>query len=270
MSKSSTEKKLTASSDRHELYEQSVQDVASEVDFLEHTFAQRRKRKALSFREDFCGTASAACEWVSRGAAHEAVGVDFDRSTLDWGIDHRVSRLTAEQQMRVRLLHDDVLTVSTSPVDVIGAFNFSYFTFQTRAKLRSYFENARRGLKSDGLFFLDAFGGSEAHSELKEKTEHDGFTYVWHQAKYHPVTGFLRCHIHFHFDDGSKMKKAFTYEWRLWTLPEIRELLLEAGFSKVIVYWEGTDEDGEGNGEFTPSDRGEADLAWIAYIVAEC
>ena len=27
--------------------------------------------------------------------------------------------------------------------------------------------------------------------------------------------------------------------------------------------------DGEGNGEFSPEDKGEADLAWIAYIVAE-
>ena len=32
---------------------------------------------------------------------------------------------------------------------------------------------------------------------------------------------------------------------------------------------EGEDEDGDGNGEFTPDEKGEADLAWIAYIVAE-
>ena len=31
----------------------------------------------------------------------------------------------------------------------------------------------------------------------------------------------------------------------------------------------GGDEDGEGDGVFTPEDKGEADLAWIAYIVAE-
>jgi len=65
------------------------------------------------------------------------------------------------------------------------------------------------------------------------------------------------------------MKKAFTYEWRLWTAPEIREVLAEAGFTKSALYWEGSDEDGEGNGEFAPENKGEADLAWIAYIVAE-
>ena len=53
------------------------------------------------------------------------------------------------------------------------------------------------------------------------------------------------------------------------SVDELRDMLLEAGFSDVTVYWEGEDEDGEGNGEFTPSASGEADLAWIAYIVAE-
>jgi hypothetical protein len=66
------------------------------------------------------------------------------------------------------------------------------------------------------------------------------------------------------------MKNAFCYEWRLWTLPEIREILLEAGFSRVTVYWEGTDEKtNEGNGEFSPAEHGEADDAYIVYIVAE-
>jgi hypothetical protein len=46
-------------------------------------------------------------------------------------------------------------------------------------------------------------------------------------------------------------------------------VLLEAGFAKATVYWEGEDEEGEGNGVFTPDDRGVADLAWIAYVVGE-
>ena len=83
------------------------------------------------------------------------------------------------------------------------------------------------------------------------------------------MTHYIRCHIHFKFPDGSKIKKAFTYEWRLWSAPEIRELLAEAGFSKSTVYWEGDDDDGGGNGEFSPEAKGEADLAWIAYIVAQ-
>jgi hypothetical protein len=66
------------------------------------------------------------------------------------------------------------------------------------------------------------------------------------------------------------MKRAFTYHWRLYSLPEIQDCLREAGFSNVTVYWEGTNhKTGEGNGVFKPSRRGEACAGWIAYLVAE-
>ncbi|MGD8743844.1 MAG: class I SAM-dependent methyltransferase, partial [Granulosicoccaceae bacterium] len=105
---------------------------------------------------------------------------------------------------------------------------------------------------------------------MEESTEYDDFTYTWDQAEYNPITGDYVCHIHFEFPDGSKMKNAFTYEWRLWTMPEIRELLEEAGFKNVQTYWEGTDEEtDEGDGNFEATEQGEADAGWIAYIVAE-
>jgi hypothetical protein len=135
--------------------------------------------------------------------------------------------------------------------------------------MRKYFARVRDALNDDGVFFLDAFGGPEASDLMKEKTKIDGFTYVWEQAVFEPVTSRILCHIHFKFPDGSKIKRAFTYDWRLWTLPELRELLLEAGFSSVRVYWEGDDGEGGGNGEFKEHATGEADLAWIAYLVAE-
>ena len=109
-------------------------------------------------------------------------------------------------------------------------------------------------LTEDGIFFLDAFGGYEAFREMEESTEFDNFTYVWDQHRYNPVNGDIKCLIHFTFPDGSKIKRAFSYDWRLWTLPELQELLKEAGFERVLVYWEGTDEKtGEGNGEYLPT-----------------
>jgi hypothetical protein len=133
----------------------------------------------------------------------------------------------------------------------------------------NYLRRCYESVKADGLLFLDLFGGPESMEETKEKTKHDGFTYVWHQARFHPVTNHIQCYIHFKFKDGSRIKRAFSYSWRVWTAPEIRDLLLEAGFANVTVYWEGEDENGDGNGEFTPSATGEADLAWVAYVVAE-
>jgi len=260
---------MAEQADRHELYEASVQNVEEECEFVTARFKEIRGRAALSFREDFCGTASAACQWVRQGSGHKAIGVDIDPDVLSWGRKHRLNRLTDRQRNRVTLIESDVLTVSTEPVDVVGAFNFSYFLFKKRTDMLNYFRSVHGTLKDDGIFFLDAFGGYEAFEEMKEKTKYKGFSYVWDQAKYYPVTGELLCHIHFKFPDGSKMKKAFTYDWRLWTLPEILELLDEAGFRKTTVYWEGTDEDGEGDGVFTPEEKGEADAGWITYMVAE-
>jgi SAM-dependent methyltransferase len=255
--------------DKHELYEESVQNVDEECKFITNTFTALRGRKPISFREDFCGTASAACHWTKQSNKHTAIGVDLDSEVLEWGRKNRLARLTPERQARVQLIQSDVMTVDTEKVDAVGAFNFSYWIFQTRPLMIQYFERIREALKDDGIFFLDAFGGYESMEEMKEKTKYDGFSYIWEQAKYSPVTGEMICHIHFKFPDKSKLKKAFTYVWRLWTLPEIKELLLEAGFRNPTVYWEGTDADGEGDGVFTPDEHGEADAGWIAYIVAE-
>ena len=255
--------------DIHELYEKSVQNVENEVEFLQETFTALTGRTGYLFREDFCGTASASCQWVKQGPEFQAIGVDLDQSVLDWGRKNRVAKLPAEDQARVSLIESDVLTAETPKVDLLAAFNFSYWIFEERATMLRYMERCRDALKDDGVLFMDMFGGPESFEETKEKTKHKGFSYIWHQAKFHPVTNHIRCHIHFKFPDGSRIKKAFTYEWRLYTAPELRDLLLEAGFRKVTVYWEGEDEDGEGNGEFTPDAKGEADLAWIAYIVAE-
>ncbi|NNE59807.1 MAG: class I SAM-dependent methyltransferase [Woeseia sp.] len=262
---------MADTADIHELYEQSVQNVEHEVEFLQKTFQEIRGRTAYLLREDFCGTASASCEWVKQGKEYQAIGVDIEPSVLEWGREHRVGRLPASDRARVSLMESDVLTVETPPVDILVAFNFSYFIFHERATMLRYFKRAYDSVKDDGLFLVDMFGGPESQEETKEKTklkEH-GFTYIWDQAKFHPVSNRMRCAIHFKFKDGSKLKNAFTYDWRLYSAPEIKDLLLEAGFKKATVYWEGDDEDGEGNGEFAPDDKGEADLAWIAYIVAE-
>jgi len=65
------------------------------------------------------------------------------------------------------------------------------------------------------------------------------------------------------------MTDAFTYDWRLWGLPELRDIFIDAGFSSVDCYWEGTDEDGEsGDGIFTKTEEGEACLSYVAYLVA--
>ncbi|MES9981732.1 MAG: hypothetical protein ABW115_14540 [Candidatus Thiodiazotropha sp. 6PLUC6] len=62
---------------------------------------------------------------------------------------------------------------------------------------------------------------------------------------------------------------TLSYDWRLWSLPEVRELLEEVGFKKITFYWQGFDDDGEADGIFVPVEEGEADAGWICYISAE-
>jgi cyclopropane fatty-acyl-phospholipid synthase-like methyltransferase len=262
---------LAERADRHRLYEQSVQGVAEEYDFVSETFQQLRQRPARSIREDFCGTASMCCEWVRRDGQHTATGVDIDPEVLHWGREHNLASLQPGERARVRLIQADVLNVDASEsVDAVLAMNFSYQLFKTRDRLRDYFRKAREALADDGVLFIDAFGGYDAYREIREKRKFKHFKYIWEHARYNPINGDMLCHIHFTFPDGSKLKKAFSYDWRMWTLPELQELLTEAGYARVAVYWEGTDEDsGEGNGHYSPATVGDADPSWVCFLVAE-
>ncbi|MCW8889343.1 MAG: class I SAM-dependent methyltransferase [Sedimenticola sp.] len=257
--------------DRHHLYELSVQYAASEIEFVDDTYKAIRGRKASLLREDFCGTANVCCEWVRQRKGNRAIGVDLDLEVLNWGQENKLTELNAGQRKRITLLEADVLHVDAEPADIISAMNFSYWLFKERKDLKKYFCRVKDGLAEDGIFFLDAYGGYDSFRELEEERDiNDGeFTYIWEQERYDPVTGGLICHIHFAFPDDSRLERAFSYDWRLWTLPEIRDLLEEAGFSKVTIYWQGWDDEGEPDGNFVPSATGEADAGWICYISAE-
>ncbi len=262
--------KIAEQADRHYLYQESVQDTEAEIDFVEETWHKLRDRPAELLREDFCGTANTSCEWVRRDNRHYAFGIDWDSEVLDWGRFNNLEQLDDDQFSRVTLLQENVLEAQTEPADIVLAMNFSYYLLLERGDLLEYFCAVHDSLVDDGIFFLDGYGGYDAPKEIIEERECDGFTYIWDQASFNPIDSRMTCHIHFEFPDKSRLEKAFSYDWRLWTLPEIRELLSEAGFADITVYWEGTDEESnEGNGIFEPTESGDADPGWICYIVAE-
>ena len=259
--------------DRHRLYELSVQCPEAEVNFIDRNFRLLRGRSARLLREDFCGTAALCCEWVKRRKTNRAVGVDIDGDVLDWGRANNLSRLSDDRARRVTLKEANVLAVQTPPPDIIAAMNFSYWLLRDRAELKRYFQQVRTALEDDGLFFLDAYGGYDSYRIITEERRVGGdgeeFTYVWEQERYDPISGRLVCHISFILGDGSQLERAFSYDWRLWSLPEIRELLSEAGFSRVICYWQGWDANGEPDSIFVPVEEGDPDAGWIAYLTAE-
>ena len=244
---------MSLSFDRHALYEASVQGIEFDLDFAASVFRRLRKRSARVLREDFCGTAALSGGWVMRSPANVAYGVDLDPEPLGWARRHRLSRLNGAD--RVHLVQGDVLHARVPRADLTLAYNFSFFVFKTRAKLLEYFRAARRGLREDGILMLGMFGGTEAIEAVRDTrripatqavdgSRLPGFRYVWEQERFNPVTHDLFCSIHFELPNGRRLRRALTYDWRLWTLPEVRELLEEAGFRESRVYADVGDTEG--------------------------
>ena len=270
--------KKTVVRDRHLLYSAAVQSVEADLDFFQRIYRTKRGKPFRLLKEDFCGTAALACEWVRRHKENRAIGVDLDRSTLDWGIEHYVPHLGSSAE-RLELLCDDVRAVARPRVDVVAALNFSFFVFKTRDDLRVYFKAVRRSLRAGGILFLDTLGGTEAMEDLIERrripaekafngVKVPAFTYIWEQVSFNPVDHDFQCRIHFKLRDGRKINHAFVYDWRLWTLPELQELMLEAGFAASEVYLEGWDDDEDDtDGIFRRRKRFENQAAWVAYVV---
>jgi SAM-dependent methyltransferase len=260
--------KLAKSADKHDLYQRAVQEPDADIPLIQKVFRNQFSRPARTLREDFCGTALLACRWVQRSSDHHAWGIDLDPDPLDWGRVHNVGKLKPDQAARVKLIEGNVLDIGHESVDVTAAFNFSYFLFKERASLLNYLKHAYSTLNPEGALILDAYGGADSQRTSEETREvDDDFDYVWDQHSFDPIHHHVTNFIHFEFPDGSRIKRAYRYDWRLWSIPEIRELMGEAGFDRSEVYWEGTDrETGEGNDVFSPREQAPDDPAWICYI----
>ncbi len=255
--------------DKYYYYNQSVQSADVDVKFFRESYEELKGKLPKTFREDFCGTFKLSCEWVKLNPHFESYGVDLDPEPIEYGKQNYLPELLEDQQKRVHIEQGNVLDAGLPSTDIIAACNFSYFIFKERETLKKYFANNLKALKDDGIFILDIFGGSECYEPNEEETEHDGFSYYWDQDSWDPVTNEATYFIHFKVKGQKKVKKAFVYDWRMYSIPEIKDILLEAGFKNVHVYWEGTDEDGEGDGEFKRVTKGEDCESWVAYIVAE-
>ncbi len=254
--------------DKYYYYHTSVQSPKIDVKFFNKAYKDIRNQEAKVLREDFCGTFSISCEWVKLSPNKKAIGIDLDLEPIEYGKTNYLSALNPEQQEKVLVLNKDVMIGSNPQADIVSASNFSYYIFKKRDKLREYFKAAYKGLKENGIFIVDCFGGTATTEPVEEETEHDeGFSYFWDQDSFDPVSNFAQFYIHFQRNGETKREKVFSYDWRMWSIPEIRETMLEAGFKDTAVMWEGTDKNGDGNGKFIRVTQGEHCESWIAYII---
>jgi SAM-dependent methyltransferase len=255
---------LADSADRHALYQQAVNAPESCIDFIRDIYHQTRGRHPRVLREDFCGTALLAAAWASHAPDHRAIGVDLDPEPLAWARRHNLAALPARR--RVELVRADVLEDIPHRADVVCALNFSYYLLSTRRQLVTYFKRARRALLPGGLLVLDSLGGTEALCDFCEERDCGEFTYIWAQSGFNPLDHSSACTISFAFPDGSRLEPAFAYRWRMWTMPEIRDCLAEAGFPRVRIFWEHVDDDD--NPAWIETVHEQNQEIWLTYVVA--
>ncbi|MFA7237305.1 MAG: class I SAM-dependent methyltransferase [Phycisphaeraceae bacterium] len=261
--------RLTArSADKHELYEIAAQRPEVMIGFIEDLAEMMKRREMVTLREDFCGTANLASQWVGSAPGREAVGVDWDEKVLEWAKtrgfgDEREAASGGRSGPRkwggVKLVCGDVMEVNAK-CDVLASLNFSHGIYKAREEMLGYLRHARKCIRAGGMMVMDTFGGPGAMEKCVDERDFGEFVYQWEQAKFNPLTNEILCHIHFRFRDGSVKRKAFTYDWRLWSLPELREMLLDAGFEEVGIWFEG--EEG-----FIDERDGMNDHAWVGYVV---
>lgn len=257
---------------RYELYEASVQDPEGDVDRFLAFHAELVGGRPQLLREDFAGTFKISAAWVNRRAHHRALALDLDPEPLASGKRRHLSALPSEAQSRLEVREQDVRTVTSPAADLCIAGNFSSFIFKTDELMLEYFRAVRESLCADGIFLLEIAGGPGLVQEGEEprtiyRNGRKWFTYVWHQQAFNPVNHDVRYGIHFDLKGGHRVENAFTYDWRLWTIPELRALLREAGFADTLVYMEGEDEDGESTGVYEITERAPNNYAWLAYVV---
>jgi SAM-dependent methyltransferase len=255
--------------EKYRLYSLSVQNPDHEVELLDKVYRRYNRRLPQSLREDFCGAFLNSVAWIQSRQTNHAIAVDIDPQPLGYGIRVNLPKLGPDEQKRLTIQSGNVLKVTTRPTDLICALNFSYYCFHDRKVLTDYFRRARQNLKPKGVFVIDCFGGPATialHRDVIRFPKH-GFKYFWQLLTYDYVNNRARYAIHFQKGRQPLLRNAFTYDWRMWSIPELREMMTEAGFKAVKVWLEGTTRKGEGNGVFEPTHASVEDCeSWVGYI----
>lgn len=244
-----------ASMDRHDLYELCVQSPRDLVPLLR---AVHGGREARILCEDFCGTAALSRAWCEMVESGSAIATDVS--------DEVLARAARNAPAGLTLARGDA-THAEARGDIIFVGNFSIGEIHERAALVRYLTRCRERLNADGVFVCDTYGGESAFrvghvQRLHPLAARDPgarvsaraggrVRYTWEQREADPLTGMVVNAMHFRIERGGviedEIRDAFVYRWRLWSVPELRDALREAGFVRTDVYGKMPDAvDGDG------------------------
>lgn len=245
---------LLAGMSRHELYEACVQSPEDAVPLLRAIHGG----DPAVLGEDFAGTAALSRAWVLADPSARAIAVELDAATLAEA--GRRAEAAGADAARLELVHGDVRTATDRrrhAADVVYVGNFSIGELTTRGDLVAYLRHVRSRLRPGGVFACDVYGGQSAYMLGTAERPEPGpggetIIYTWEQREADPLTGRVVNALHFEVldADGSSagmMRDAFAYHWRLWSVPELRDAMAEAGFASSEVHGRQPDAvDGDG------------------------
>jgi len=264
----------------YDFYELCVTEPTRVIPFLLAAHAHNPR----TLREDFSGSAALARAWAASHATRRAIAVDLDPAPL--------KRARAR---RVRTIEADCETC-TARADIIAATNFPIGYHHTRRDLLRYLKSARASLNRRGILVFDLYGGRDAFTPGKiiqllrapkqKPWSGELIEYTFEQREANPLTARVTDALHFKAwpartkmptrpgakqpDPTINIPNAFTYDWRLWSIPELHDALTEAGFTTIDVHSRlGDAIDNEGRVLLNPaSSADDLDENWVVYVVA--
>lgn len=223
--------------DRYDLYELCVQGVEVLVPFL----ASLHSDQPRTLAEDFCGTAALSRHWCRSIPDARAVAVDIDPEPLARARLYAPDALTLiEHDLLAR-----ALPAGLDPADLVFVGNFSIGEIHDRDDLVAYLRRSRARLAPSGLFVCDLYTGASALRTGHVHRDHRApdssrVRYTWQQRSVDLVSGLVTNALHFRVDRGGvitdELHDAFVYRWRLWSIPELRDALAQAGLTNTQVY----------------------------------
>jgi len=253
-------------------------------------------RRAKLLAEDFCGSALLARGWCLADPKRRAVATDIDAVVLAHSKPHR----------RLTLIQADVCGKDPeqaaakalgAKADVVQVGNFSIGELHERSELTAYLKQVRGRVADDGLFVCDMYAGPGAWKRCKASVDHPAIEldtarlevgrlgrlgglkharvrYTWRQIEADLATGLVHNAIDFALLNRSgsevwSLKNAFKYNWRLWSIAELRDALHDAGFSRIEVYGDSPDAmDAKGDAYVTPLEVLETRTSAVVYVAA--
>lgn len=247
---------------RFTLYTMCVQDPPVLAAFLRAVHGG----SPTTLREDFSGPAAICSAWLLSSPSARAIAVDSDAEPLRHAL----------KDPRLKLIRKDVIS-ATNRADIIAGLNFPLGYWHTRPELVKYLALTRKRLNPGGVCVFDLYGGADAFTpgtttKLVRPAPGIRVRYHWEQIDADAVSGIVHNAIHFDvLEKGKKprrIRNAFEYHWRLWSIPELFDALDDAGFSRAEVYHRlGDAVDSDGRMYVQPIDIDERlDPSWVVYV----